>query len=113
MGQLIEQVKEIKGLAQDQQAAISSLRDQYFRLKDAQDKHAFLKANKYLRYDMLELQELLVKGGFIDPQEALNAGPQSKEERMARAADVFYDLVLNQHDELLSPQYNLIHEAAI
>lgn len=55
---------------------------------------------------MLELQELLVKGGFIDPQEALNAGPKSKEERMARAADVFYDMVLNQHNELLSPHYD-------
>jgi hypothetical protein len=30
-----------------------------------------LRQNKYLRYDMLELQELLVKGGFINPDEAL------------------------------------------
>ena len=66
MGKLIDQVKEIRGLAEEQQAAISSLRDQFFKLKDAQDKHAFLQANKYLRFDMLELQELLVKGGYID-----------------------------------------------
>lgn len=89
MGKLIDQVKEIRGLAEEQQAAISSLRDQFFKLKDAQDKHAFLQANKYLRFDMLELQELLVKGGYIDAQEALTTGPKSKNERMARAVDVF------------------------
>jgi hypothetical protein len=35
MGKLIDQVKEIRGLAEEQQAAISSLRDQFFKLKDA------------------------------------------------------------------------------
>lgn len=111
MGNLMDQVKEIKGLAEEQQAAIASLRDQFFKLKDAQDKHAFLQANKYLRYDMLELQELLVKGGYIDPQEALTTGPKDKNERMARAVDVFYDFVLNRHNELLSPQYDELYGA--
>jgi len=64
-----------------------------------------------LRYDMLELQELLVKGGYIDPQEALTTGPKDKNERMARAADVFYDFVLNRHSELLSPQYDELYGA--
>lgn len=111
MGKLMDQVNELKGLQEEQQAAIAALRDQYFKLKEAQDKHAFLQQNKYLRYDMLELQELLVKGGFIDPQEALEIPRMSKNEKMARAANVFYDFVLNQHSELLSPQYEQLFEA--
>jgi hypothetical protein len=44
---------------------------------------------------MLELQELLVKGGFIDPQEAISIPQLDQNEKMARAANVFYDLILN------------------
>jgi hypothetical protein len=36
-----------------------------------------LKENKYLYYDMLELQELLVKGGYLDPDEALLGAKES------------------------------------
>lgn len=111
MGNLIEQVREIKGLQEEQQAAIAALREQYFRLKKAQDKHAFLQQNKYLRYDMLELQELLVKGGFLEPEEALRPPEGGQAEKMARAVDVFYDLVLSQHDEFISPQYDQLAEA--
>lgn len=42
---------------------------------------------------MLELQELLVKGGFVDPKEAIMV--TDKAERMERAVDVFYEYVLN------------------
>jgi hypothetical protein len=30
---------------------------------------------------------------------------------MARAVDVFYDFVLNRHNELLSPQYDELYDA--
>ena len=52
--------------------------------------------NPYIKYDLLELQELLVKSGYVDPTEALRAtGEESVESRMERAANVFYDYVLN------------------
>jgi hypothetical protein len=60
---------------------------------------------------MLELQELLVVGGFITPTEALTTSKMVDKHRMKRAVAVFYDFVLNSHNELLSPQYDQIHEA--
>jgi hypothetical protein len=68
---LINASKEVHNLQVEQQAAIDALRTQYFKLLAAQNKHEFLAENKYLMYDMLELQELLVKGGYLDPKEAL------------------------------------------
>ena len=35
------------------------------------------------------------------------------DDRMSRAADVFYDYVLNYAPELISPQHNQLYEAAI
>ena len=52
------------------QASIDSLRQQYFKLQEAHDKHQFLSDNKFVRLEMLELQELLVKAGYVDPEEA-------------------------------------------
>ena len=52
------------------QASIDSLRQQYFMLQEAGDKHAFMEENRFIRYEMLELQELLVRAGYIDPEEA-------------------------------------------
>ena len=80
-------------------------------MKDAADKHTFLTDNQYIRYDMLELQELLVKGGYIEPEESLSNEPF--DQRMQRAADVFYDYVINYAPELLSPQHNAYYEAAV
>jgi len=37
---------------------------------DATDKNAFLQENKFIYYDIQELQELLVKGGYLEPEEA-------------------------------------------
>lgn len=65
---------------------------------------------------MLELQELLVKGGYIEPEEALRNASIVNEpfkDRMERAAEVFYDYVLNYAPELLSPQHNAFYEAAV
>jgi hypothetical protein len=38
-------------------------------MQEAADKHAFLQENQYIKFDLLELQELLVKGGYIQPEE--------------------------------------------
>lgn len=75
-------------------------------MSEATDKHTFLQENQYIKYDLLELQELLVKGGYLDPEEATAVMALSKEpfdQRMSRAADVFYDYVINYAPELLSP----------
>jgi hypothetical protein len=39
-------------------------------MSEAADKHNFLVENQYIKYDLLELQELLVKGGYLEPEEA-------------------------------------------
>ncbi len=85
-------------------------------MQEAADKHAFLEENEYIKYDLLELQELLVKGGYISPQELASQESISNEpfpDRMSRAASVFYDYVLNYAPELLSPQHNSFYEAAM
>lgn len=38
-------------------------------MQQAADKHEFLVANQYIKYDLLELQEMLVLGGYLDPTE--------------------------------------------
>lgn len=64
-------------------------------------------------FDMLELQEMLVKGGYLDPHEALIGQHDSVERRMQRASQVFYEMALSYSTELLSPQYNSFYEAAV
>ena len=65
-----------------------------------------------MTFDMLELQEMLVKGGYLDPHEALVGQHDSLERKMERASTVFYELALNFNPELLSPQYNAFYDAA-
>lgn len=62
---------------------------------------------------MLELEELLVKGGYLDPEETSAVINESFDERMQRASDVFYDYVVNYAPELLSPQHQTFYETAI
>jgi hypothetical protein len=60
------------------------------------------------------LQELLVKGGYLDPEEASQVlSHEPFEQRMQRAADVFYDYVVNYAPEMLSPQHNTFYETAV
>ena len=81
---------------------------------EASDKHSFVQENEYIKYDLLELQELLVKGGYLEPAEVnQNLAKEPFDDRMSRAADVFYDYVLNYAPELISPQHNQFYEAAI
>jgi hypothetical protein len=60
------------------------------------------------------LQELLVKGGYISANEAIqHAEKENFDQRMGRAAEVFYEYVLNYSPELLSPQYDSFYSAAL
>lgn len=82
-------------------------------MAEAADKHKFLQENQYIKYDLLELEELLVKGGYLEPEEASVLFNEPLDERMQRAADVFYDYVVNYAPELLSPQHQTFYETAI
>ena len=95
---------------------------QFFKLQNANSKHDFLQENQYIKYDLLELQELMVKAGYIQPDE-VRLGHVDKtifddesrvtELGMQRATDVFYDHVLNLRQDLLSPQYEQFYDASI
>jgi hypothetical protein len=68
-----------------------------------------MKENKYIRLEMLELEELLVRAGYIDPDEAdLGKSDSAFCERMERASKIFYDYSTSYFPELISPQYNLL-----
>jgi hypothetical protein len=55
-----------------------------------------------------------VKGGYLEPEEANNLlAHEPFEQRMQRAADVFYDYVVNYAPEVLSPQHNNFYQAAV
>lgn len=106
MAHLISAANQVKDIQVNLQASIDSLRQQYFKLQEAKDKHQFLEENRFVRYEMLELQELLVRAGYIDPEEAEKfSAEQPYEVRMDRAARIFYEYVQNYAPELISPQY--------
>ena len=72
-----------------------------------------MEENKFILYDMLELQELLVRAGYIDPEEAENFSHQQPYSvRMDRATKIFYEYCQNYAPELMSPQYDQFIEAA-
>jgi hypothetical protein len=114
MSDIINAAVSVKELQKDYQASIDNIRQQYLQMSEAADKHAFLLDNNYIKYDLLELQELLVKGGYLDPNEAAGSvlSNEAFDERMQRASDVFYDYVINYSPELLSPQHSKFYEAA-
>lgn len=47
---------------------------------------------------------MLVKSGYLNPEEALqHLGRESFESKMDRASQVFYDYVINYAPEVISP----------
>ena len=87
MKEVIDAAVEVKELQKDLQATIENVRTQYFKMLEASDKHAFLQENEYIKYDLLELQEMLVKGGYMGPDEALqHLANESFESKMDRAS---------------------------
>lgn len=70
MAQLIQSCNLVKDMQVNMEASIDSLRQQYFKLQEANDKHKFMEENKFIYYDLLELQELMVRAGYINPEEA-------------------------------------------
>lgn len=70
LADLVSATHQVKDMQVGMQASIDSLRSQFFKLQEAKDKHQFLQDNQHIYYDMLELQELMVKGGYLQPAEA-------------------------------------------
>lgn len=94
MKSTIDAAVKVKEMQKDLSAALENIRQQYFKLLETSDKHLFIYENEYLRYDILELQEMLVKAGYLDPEEAQkHLAQESFENKMDRAANVFYDYV--------------------
>lgn len=113
MGKLIEAASTVKDLHINVQASIDSLRQQYFKIQEASDKHAWMLENKFIRLELLELQEMLVKAGYILPEEAEKfSSAQPHGVRMERAARIFYEYVQNCVPEFVSPQYEDFVKAA-
>jgi hypothetical protein len=58
MADIINAAVQVKELQKEHQASIDNLRQQYFQMSEAADKHKFLQENQYIKYDLLELEEL-------------------------------------------------------
>ena len=72
-----------------------------------------MEENKFIYYDLLELQELMVRAGYINPEEAEKfSAAQPYDARMERASRIFYDYVQNYAPELVSPQYEDFFKSA-
>ena len=113
MKEIVDASVEVKEVQKDFQATIENVRTQYFKMLEASDKHEFLQENEYIKYDLLELQEMLVKGGYLGHEEALqHLANEPFERRMERAANVFYDYVVNYTPEVISPQHEEFYNAA-
>lgn len=114
MQRVIEQAIELKEFQKDNAAAIDALRKQYGLLLEAHNQHEFLAENPYIRTAFLELQELMVKGGYLNPEEAnKNLAAVPFNERMEAASQIFYELSSDYAPESLSPQHEALYEAAV
>ena len=100
MADLLETVSNLKDYQIEKQAAIEAVRTQFFAIQMAKAEHEFLQDNEYLAYDFLELEELLIKGGYITAEEAISG---ATEHQMAEAASIFHEHVTTYQSELLSP----------
>lgn len=102
-------------MQQEMEAAVRNVRNQYQRLKEAHDQHGFLQEHKYIHLDLLELQELLIKAGYLHPDEHIFEATGAKVGTlgMDAAVEVFYDMVLNFYPTALSPQYSDFYRAAM
>ena len=67
--QLIEAAEEVKDMQQEMQAAVRNIRRQYAKIKEAHDENEFLRESEYIQLDLLELQEMLIKAGYLSPEE--------------------------------------------
>lgn len=68
--------EEVSQVQIDKQSAIDAVRAQYFKLQAAVEQYEFLAESDYVRLNLLELQEMCIKAGYIEPAEILYEGQQ-------------------------------------
>lgn len=74
--------------------AVTTVREQFAKIKTAVNQHEFLQENLYIKWELLDLEELLIKAGLLEPRD-LEGQSNDKEfnEKMEDATKVFYDVV--------------------
>ena len=55
MAHLIQAANQVQDMQVNMQSSFDSLRQQYFKLMEANDKNSFIQENKYIYYDLLQL----------------------------------------------------------
>jgi len=58
--------------------------------------------------DLKLLEEKLVEGGIITPEEIFDMSAGQIKSRMDWATEIFYDITSNYYPELISPMYDQI-----
>ena len=110
--ELIEAAEEVKDMQQEMQAAVRNVRGQYAKMLKAHDEHEFLQDNDFIQLELLELQEMLIKAGYISPEEKeVNDEISRGVLGMDAAVEVFYNVILNNHPTVVSPQYEDFYNA--
>lgn len=83
-------------MQKDMESAVRNVRAQYSKLKKAHDEHEFLQENPYVNLDLMELQEMLIKAGYLSPDEQkVGEDVSIGNLGMDAAVEVFYNMVLN------------------
>lgn len=103
MKHILQAGKDIQQYQKEMAESIESVRSQYTQMSEAFDQHKFLQSNKYIKLDLLKLQDQMVKAGLMDPYETIGTVPiegLSLTERMGRATEIFYDLTKDYYPEL-------------
>jgi len=102
---LIGSIKEVKGHQEDIAEAVFNVRDSYFRLKQGFDKYkeGLVQEEDELKYGLLELENLLVNAGLLDPREIYTE--EAQDMRIKRAMNLFDDICIIFQPELFSPKH--------
>ena len=108
MQHILHSAKQMQDVQTEMAGAIEAVRSQYLQMSDAFDDHKFLQDNKYIKYDLLQLQEKLVEAGLMDPYESIGRVELENiplSERMGRATEIFYDITKDYFPEM-APKMN-------
>ena len=104
MKNILSAVEDTKLIQKEMGEAIESVRSQFTKMTEAFDKFKFLQDHKYIKYELLELEEKMVEAGLIDPNEVTGKTPIEEMPflfKMRRATEVFYDLTKDYFPEMV------------
>lgn len=110
MKNILSAVEDTKSIQKEMGEAIESVRSQFSLISEAFDKYGFLQDHRYIKYDLLELEEKMVEAGLLDPSEAIGKTPIEEMPflyKMRRATEVFFDLTKDYFPEMAPNTENL------